>query len=114
MFIFFTFIVLLISAATLFNRKSCNLSEDELVGLYAKMVNPLLLNPAQEEFMSWHHRLNHLPFAMMKRFPKQDLLQKQLSKVSSCKCASCIFGKAHRQPWQTSDHKNSIRKEDHD
>ena len=100
------------SAEKDFESLATTLSAEELVELYARLTNPSSLTPAKEEFISWHHRLNHLPFPMMKRLAEMGVLPKRLASVSFPRCASCMFGKAHRKPWRTSSASGSIRNED--
>ena len=78
------------------------LSKDQLVELYKCVANPSSLTPVQEEFLSWHNRLGHMPFAQMKRLADRGALPRRFAKVSCPKCASCLFGKQHRRPWRTS------------
>lgn len=81
--------------------------------------NNLLHNPVQDtlsddqrEFLRWHHRLNHLPFHIMKDLAKQGILPKLLSKVKIFPtCAACLYGKLHKRRWRTTKVSNSIRKD---
>jgi len=79
-----------------------NLSPDQL----KKIVYPRKLSPIQQEFLSWHNRLFHMPFYRMYKLIKMGVLPKRLEKCfnehhSKIVCISCQFGKAHRRPWRT-------------
>ena len=78
------------------------------------LVYPRVLSPLQQEFMSWHHRLYHLPFNRMLLLAKKGYLPKRLLKCQDKppKCIACQFGTAHRRPWRVKGKKSgSIRKE---
>jgi hypothetical protein len=44
---------------------------------------------AHEDIMRWHHRLNHLPFARMKRMASIGLLPKRILDTPDPVCAAC-------------------------
>jgi hypothetical protein len=85
------------SAEKDFENLATTLSAEELVELYARLTNPSSLTPAkEEEFISWHHRLNHLPFTMMKRLAEMGILPRRLASVSFQKMTkSCLLFKVN-------------------
>ena len=87
-----------------------NMTADDL----KKLVYPRKLSPVQQEFISWHNRLFHMPFYRMYKLIKIGILPKRLAKAEQSKivCIACQFGKAHRRPWKTKGSTGgSIRKE---
>ncbi len=64
--------------------------------------NPVKLSPLQEEFISLHKRLWHLPYAIMFRLCKAGFLPRKFLKLQNARppCVSCMFGQAHRKPWR--------------
>ena len=79
-----------------------------------RLARPRTLTPLQQELMSWHHRLYHLPFRHILMLAKLGILPKRLLE---CKdklplCVACQFGCAHRRPWRKGKKKGSIRKKD--
>ena len=63
-----------------------------------RLARPRTLTPLQQELMSWHHRLYHLPFRHIMMLAKLGILPKRLL---DCKdkiplCVACQFGCAHR------------------
>ena len=76
-----------------------------------ELVYPRQLSPVQQEFLSWHNRLFHMPFGQMYKLAKLGILPKRFMKCTNMLCISCQFGKAHRRPWRTSSKPGgSIRK----
>ena len=70
------------------------------------------LSPLQQELMSWHHRLYHLPFRTIFRLADLGILPKRFLECRNKKplCIACQFGQAHRRPWRTKGKKSgSIR-----
>ena len=84
---------------------SKGLSEEEIEKIKSKDT----LSPLQQEFLSLHHRLLHLPFTVMLRLSKYGILPRRFLKLRNNlpPCTSCLFGKAHRRPWR---HKGSSAK----
>ena len=77
------------------------------------LARPTVLSPVQQEFMSWHHRLYHLPFRHMFRLATLGILPKRLleCRAKPPMCVACQFGQAHRRPWRVKGKKSgSIRK----
>ncbi|KAL7496856.1 hypothetical protein ACHAWT_005049 [Skeletonema menzelii] len=66
-----------------------------------ELVYPRQLSPVQQEFLSWHNRLFHMPFSQMYKLAKLGFLPKRFLKCTNMLCISCQFGKAHRRPWRT-------------
>ena len=64
------------------------------------ITNPVSLSPLQEEFVSLHERLWHLPFTFMFRLVKLGFLPKRFQNFNNKAppCVSCIFGTAHKIP----------------
>ena len=76
------------------------------------LATPRTLLPLQQELMSWHHRLYHLPFRILFRLTQLGFLLKRLTKCRNKPplCVACQFGQAHRRPWRTKGKKSgSIR-----
>ena len=51
--------------------------------------------------IEWHHRLNHLSFPQIRLMAEKGLLPKSILSARTPRCASCLIGKATRQPWRT-------------
>ena len=67
----------------------------------AQFLCPAVLSKDEEEFMQWHHRLNHMSTKNMLRLAKAGKLPKKFLKLDKIpKCASCAFGQAHRKQWK--------------
>ena len=64
------------------------------------LATPQVLSPLQQEFMSWHHCLYHLPYHMIFCLAKLGILPKRLLECRNKPplCVSCQFGQAHRRP----------------
>jgi len=62
-----------------------------------------LLSALQQEFLNVHHRLYHLPFAIMFRMAQLGILPKYFLRLkrNPPPCVSCLFGTAHRKPWRS-------------
>ena len=73
------------------------------------------MTPQQQELMSWHHCLYHLPFNRVLMLAKCGYLSKILLKLQDKLplCVACQFGTAHWCPWRTKGKKSgSIQKPD--
>jgi hypothetical protein len=68
-----------------------------------QIVHPQALSPLQEEMMSHHCRLHHTPFPKLIIMAEQGKIPKRLAQLHNrCPiCVSCLFGTAHKCPWQT-------------
>ena len=76
-----------------------NLSAEQLETL----ANPQPLSPEQQEMMDYHVRLGHLPFFILHRLAQIGIIPRRLTRVKDHppRCASCLFGHAHRHPWRS-------------
>ena len=76
-----------------------NLSKEQL----EKLASPQALSPEQQELMSYHQRLLHLPFFILHRMAQLGIIPRRLAKLKDHPphCASCSFGQAHRRPWRS-------------
>ena len=74
------------------------LTEEEIKNL----TSPTHLSPLQQEFLSVHYKMNHLPFTNMLRLSNFGILPRRFLKLRNDMppCVSCMFGKAHRRPWR--------------
>ena len=65
-----------------------------------KLISPIHLSPLQQEFLSVHHKLFHLPYTTMLRLAKFGILPRRFLKLRNDlpPCVSCMFGQAHRKP----------------
>ena len=74
------------------------LSDEEIEAI----ASPKQLSPLQQEFLSLHHRLFHLPMHIMLRMSRIGILPKRFMKLKNDlpPCVSCLFGQAHRRPWR--------------
>ena len=63
---------------------------------------PMHLSPLQQEFLSRHCQLLHLPFSTMLRMSKIGLLPSRFLKLRNDlpPCVSCMFGQSHCRPWK--------------
>jgi len=66
-----------------------------------RLAHPQTLTPLQQELMSWHHRLHHLPFCIIFMLAKKTILPKQLLECHDKLplFVACQFGSAHHCPW---------------
>eukprot|EP00984_Skeletonema_dohrnii_P034934 scaffold34438_cov244-Skeletonema_dohrnii-CCMP3373.AAC.1 len=79
-----------------------------------RLARPTILSPAQQELLSWHHRLYHLNFKRIFNLARLGFLPKILLECESSVplCLECQFGQAHRCPWRSKGKKSgTIRKE---
>ncbi len=77
------------------------------------LLSPQSLSPLQEELMSYHNQLHHLPWPKLMTMAEQGEIPKPLAalKGQCLICVACLFGSAHKQPWRTkSKQKHPIRK----
>ena len=67
------------------------------------LARPRTLSHIQQEFMSWHHRLYHLPYRILFWLTSLSFLPKRPLKCRNKPplCVFCQFGQAHRRPWRT-------------
>ena len=62
------------------------------------LCSPLHLSPLQQEFLSLHNKLFHLPFTTVLLLCKLGVLPKRSVRNNLPLFASCMFGQAHRRP----------------
>ena len=76
------------------------------------LARPRTLSPVQQEFMSWHHQMYHLPYRTLFRLASLGFLPKRLldCRNKPLLCVPCQFAQTHRRPWRTKGKKSgSIR-----
>ena len=75
-----------------------NLTEKEIDDI----TSPVSLSSLQEEFVSLHERLWHLPFTVIFRLVKFGFLSKKFQNIinKAHPCVSSLFGTAHKKPWR--------------
>ena len=80
-----------------YRNDATELSDEQL----EQLANPQALSPEQQELMSYHQRLGHLPFFLLHRLAQLGLIPRRLAKLKDHPphCASCSFGHAHYYPW---------------
>ena len=80
------------------------LSDKDLTSI----LHPILLNPAEQEFIDMHHRLFQLTYSIMFRLSKTGILPKHFLRLKDRPppCASCMFGAQHRKNWRTKSSKH--------
>ena len=85
------------------------LSEKELLSI----LNPKLLNPAEQEFIDMHHQLFHLPYSIMFQLSKAGFLPNNFLRIKyrPPPCAFCMFGAQHRTNWRTKSSKHGNKSE---
>ncbi len=73
-----------------------------------QLACPRALTPQQQELMSWHHCLYHLPFNRILMLAKHGYLPKILLRLQDklSLCVACPFGTAHQHPWHTKGKKS--------
>ena len=72
------------------------------------LVSPKSLSPLQEELLSHHNRLHHMPFPKLIVMAQQGVLPKRLASLKGrCPlCVVCLFGQAHKCLWQSKSKQN--------
>ena len=81
-----------------------------------RLASPTKLTALQQQFLTWHERLNHLYFSEMFQLVQFGILPKKFLafQESQSRCSSCLFGKAHRKWWITKGYSHhSIRRDDY-
>ncbi len=78
-----------------------------------QISNPQTLDDDQRECMELHYKMNHLPLPALITLAEKEKNDKKFAKLKDClpTCMSCIFGQAHRKPWQSKGSSGSICKE---
>ena len=59
----------------------------------------LTVDPPQADLLSWHYRLIHLYFNLIKAMSEVGLLPKKLAKAPIPNCAGCMFAAMTKKPW---------------
>jgi hypothetical protein len=80
-----------------------------------ELAYPRILSPAQQELLSWHNRLCHLPFSRLFQLARWKVLPTAILQCEAKPplCVACQFGQAHRRPWRTKGKASgSIRRSD--
>jgi hypothetical protein len=82
-----------------FQSASRDLTEEEI----DKITSAIYLSPLQQEFLSFHCKMFHLPYSIMMRMSSLGILPRRFLKLRNDlpPCISCLFGQAHRRPWRT-------------
>ena len=72
------------------------------------LAQPHNLSPLQQELMSWHHNIYHLPFRIPFRLTSMGFLTNQLLECRNKPrlYVACQFGAAHCFPWHTKGNKS--------
>jgi hypothetical protein len=67
------------------------------------LVSPKSLSPLQEEMLSHHNGLHHIPFPRLIVMAEKGKLPTRLASLKGrCPlCVACLFGQAHKCPWQS-------------
>jgi GAG-pre-integrase domain len=52
------------------------------------------------KLLEWHVRFSHMPFSRLQALEQTGVLSTCLSKCKIQVCASCMYGKLPRKPWQ--------------
>ncbi len=80
-------------------RESAELSQLQLQTL----LSPKGLSPLQEKMLSHHNHLHHMPFPKLIVMARQGVIPKPLASLKGrCPlCVACLFGQAHKRPWQS-------------
>jgi hypothetical protein len=68
---------------------------------------PLAAADNQAERMRWHYCLGHLHFPKLKLLTINGEIPKKLAKVTTPKCAGCLFGAMTKLPWRGKEKKSS-------
>jgi hypothetical protein len=67
------------------------------------IMHPKTLSPLQEEMMSHHTWLHHLPFPKLIVMVNAGEIPRHLASLKGrCpNCVACLFGSAHKHPWHS-------------
>jgi hypothetical protein len=67
------------------------------------ILHPKAFSPPQEEMMSHHYQLHHLPFPQLIVMAESGEIPHCVASLKGCCpiCVPCQFGQAHKQPWQS-------------
>ena len=104
---------------------------DDQIKAFSKFLSPEALKQLSrktveddltQEFMHWHHKLNHLPYSDMFRLCERGMLPKRFLRLKKYPalplCPSCLFGTVKKRAWRSKSKKDSkgkhIRRKDED
>ena len=51
--------------------------------------------------MSWHLKLGHVPFRILRWAAKLGIIPRRLQHCRNVVCPACMYGKQKRRPWRT-------------
>ena len=68
-----------------------------------ELAYPHILSPSQQELLSWHHHLYHLPFARLFQLAQWIILPQTIlgCEAKPPLCVACQNGQAHCHPWRS-------------
>ena len=74
---------------------------------------PYILDKDQQDLVSLHNKMNHLPFPAMIKLAENGNIDKRFAKFKNRQpvCISCAFGRSHHQPWRSKKTPGTILKE---
>ena len=62
----------------------------------------------KDRLLSWHLRLGHMPFGILRQAAKLGILPKNILAQENPHCPSCYYGKGQRRPWRRGSRVNHI------
>ena len=79
-------------------RECNNITKQDL----AHILQPKSLSPLQEEIMSYHIKMHHIPFNQLIVLAEKGKIPRRLATLKGRTpiCVACIFGTAHKRPWR--------------
>ena len=77
------------------------------------IANTEILDKDQQDLVSLHNKMNHLPFPAMIKLSENGNIDKNFAKLKNRQpvCMSCVFGRSHRRPWISKKTPDTICKE---
>ena len=77
------------------------------------IAKPNILDKDQQDLVSLHNKMNHLPFPAMIKLAENGNIDKRFAKLKNRQpvCMSCVFGRSHRRPWRSKNIPGIICKE---
>jgi hypothetical protein len=68
-----------------------------------ELAYPCVVSPSQQELLSWHHHLYHLPFARLFQLARWKILPRSIlgCEANPPLCVACQFGQAHCRSWRS-------------
>ena len=66
------------------------------------IAKPKILDKYQQDLVSLHNKMNHLPLPAMIKLAENGNIDKRFAKLKNRQpvCMSCVFGRSHRRPWR--------------